>query len=240
MVSLVQYLLWISVAIVRFFDIRIGILQKSVSARPAHTIRLTSSVEKRREILIDVYEPDSHSRGNIPLPVHVNFHGSGFVLPCHGSDAEICAYLANTLGCIVLDSDYAKGPKYPYPAAIDDAVDVIRYVASHPDIFDTLKITVGGFSAGANIAILAALRLAKESFPIKAIIAWYPPTDMSRRGNETKEKSSFLRWLHRTMRSCYLPLGIDREDPRVSPLYEKSEFFPPTTLIVRFSAVFIR
>ena len=141
--------------------------------------------------------------------------------------------MCRKLGCIVLDADYAKGPKYPYPAAIDDALDVLSYVASQPHRFDLSKVTMGGFSAGANIAILAALHSANGPFPIKAIVAWYPPTNMNRRGSEDKELSPFIRWLHSAFRSSYLPDGIDRKDPRVSPLFADSRLFPSTTLIVR-------
>lgn len=155
-----QYVLWVTVYIARILDLRIGVLDKSASSRPTRTFRVSSSKDSRRKIVVDVYEPSESTnlarRG--PLPVHVNFHGSGFVLPCHGSDAELCAHWAAQIGCIALDSDYAKGPRHPYPAAIDDALDVLAYVESRKDLFDLSKITVGGFSSGANVAIQAALR----------------------------------------------------------------------------------
>lgn len=227
-----QYVLWVTVSIVRILDLRIGVLDKSVSSRPTRIFRVPSSKDSRRKIVVDVYEPSNNLTRRGPLPVHVNFHGSGFVLPCHGSDAELCAHWAAQIGCVVLDSDYAKGPKYPYPAAIDDALDVFAYVTSRPDLFDLSKITVGGFSAGANIAIQSALRLAGEEFPVKAIVAWYPPTNMTREGTEKRATNSFRKWLYRSFRLCYLPAGIERADPRVSPVFADSTLFPPITLIV--------
>ncbi|EJC98799.1 alpha/beta-hydrolase [Fomitiporia mediterranea MF3/22] len=226
-----QCLINLLVKLVRYLDIRIGVLHKPASLRPTRSFRIPSSKDKRRRIVVDVYEPVSRPSSSGPLPVHISFHGSAFVLPCHGSDAELCAYLANRLGCIVLDSDYAKGPRYPYPAAVDDATDVLAFVASKPDVFDVSKITVGGYSAGANIAILAALRVAKGASPVKGIVAWYAPTNMTKRGREEKT-SPFASWLHRAFRSCYLPGGIDLMNPNVSPLYADSALFPPTTLIV--------
>ncbi|OCB88996.1 alpha/beta-hydrolase [Sanghuangporus baumii] len=231
-ISVAQCVLSALVHIVWFLDIRIGVLHKPASCRPSQFLCLRSSKEPRRRIHLDIYEPSSLDKSQKPFPVHINFHGSAFVLPCHGSDAELCAYLCSRLGCIVVDADYAKGPKYPYPAALDDALDVLSFVASQPHRFDLTKVTIGGFSAGANIAILAALRSANGPLPVKSIVAWYPPTNMTRRGSEERELSPFLRWLYQAFRSSYLPEGIDRRDPRVSPLFADSKLFPSTTLIV--------
>jgi hypothetical protein len=93
------------------------------------------SRERGRTIKVDVYEPIKRTKK--PLPVHINWHGSGFgecphseldllldaetqftllVIPCHGVDATLCIYLASTLGCTVLDADYRKAPAHPFPA----------------------------------------------------------------------------------------------------------------------------
>ncbi|THH04883.1 hypothetical protein EW145_g5202 [Phellinidium pouzarii] len=216
----------------RLLDVRIGILPKSASTRYARTIQMPSSKNTWRRISVHVYEPPMYEPGRTPLPVHVNFHGSGFVLPCHGSDAELCAYWAMTLGCIVLDADYAKAPLYPHPSAIDDALDVLAYVVSQPDVFDLSKLTLGGFSAGANVAILAALQAPKDVVDIKAIVAWYPPTNLARVGVAKAATWSILSWIHKALRQSYLPPGINREDAYVSPLFAQSSLFPPITLIV--------
>ena len=233
-VYILKTLLIITLSITRILDLRIGLLPRSLSIRPTRKLRIPASGSTKRTISVHVFEPPDINEYKRSLPVHVNFHGSAFVLPVHGSDAEICTYLATKLGCIVLDADYAKAPKHPFPAAIDDAMAVLSYVSSGPNIYDLDRVSIGGFSAGANVAILAAIRATKSSFPlhIKSIIAWYPPTNLTRAGTEAKSGSSLLNWLHHTLRSCYLPPGIDRGNPLVSPLFAKSSLFPPTTLIV--------
>ena len=227
-------------------DHRIGILDKNISKWPTRSLRIPTS--SGRKVKIDIYEPrpsstsannkdeglDAKDRKKKRLPVHVNFHGSGYILKVHGSDAEICAYLANTLNCIVIDADYAKAPQHTYPAAVDDALDVLAYVASQPEIFDLSKVTVGGFSAGANIALLAALRLGRGSRAIKGAVCWYSPMDLTKEGKlkEGKKETRAFGWLHRACRMTYLPPGIDRSSPKVSPLFADSELFPSTTLVV--------
>ena len=232
---------------------RAGILDRKYSKRPARSLRIPTS--PNRNVKIDIYEPQTPSpltsssngesrnineasggaRENKQRPVHVNFHGSGFILKAHGSDAEICAYLANALQCTVIDADYAKAPTYPYPAAVDDALNVLAWVASQPHQFDLSKVTVGGFSSGGNIALLAATRLGRGGKDaVKGVVCWYPPTDMRREGvvEEEKKVRPGMKWLHAKVRMTYLPPGVDRASSRVSPLMADSALFPPTTLIV--------
>ncbi|KAK0546541.1 hypothetical protein OC845_004552 [Tilletia horrida] len=100
-----------------------------------------------------------------PVPVHITMHGSGFITPNLGEDSEFASWLAcqsafAKQGGVVFDSDYRKAPEHPFPAGLEDVEDVIRYVWSKPDIYDRSRITIGGFSAGATLAIGAAYTVA--------------------------------------------------------------------------------
>jgi len=70
--------------------------------------------------------------------------------------------MASSAGCIVLDSDYRKAPQNPFPACIQDAEDVCLYVLAHPEVYDVSKISVGGSSAGACIALAVGAKLGPE------------------------------------------------------------------------------
>lgn len=62
--------------------------------------------------------------------------------------------------CVVVSVDYGLAPENPFPAAVEDSIDAIRWVASSPaelQNIDTSRISIGGTSSGANIAIVAAL-----------------------------------------------------------------------------------
>ena len=98
---------------------------------------------------------------------------------------------------MILDCDYAKAPEYPSPAPTDDVRDVLEYVFARPEQFNLDKVTLGGFSAGAAMALGVSAVLGKEAregkhlgkqrstptheHPIKAIIAFYPPTEWDSR-----------------------------------------------------------
>lgn len=86
---------------------------------------LVPSRQKGRSIKVDVYQPESStaSEGGVwqaaKKPVHINWHGSGFVLPCLGGDVDFCTYMVQKLQITILDADYRKAPENPFPAAIE-------------------------------------------------------------------------------------------------------------------------
>ena len=67
------------------------------------------------------------------------------ILPAH----------ATTHNVIVVDSDYAKAPEYPFPIPYQDAEDVVRWILNQ-SFTDPDKLTASGFSAGGAIALVMA------------------------------------------------------------------------------------
>lgn len=61
-----------------------------------------------------------------PSPVLLNFCGSGFVLPTFGNDDEYCRYVADRTDYIVIHVQYRLAPEHPFPAAFQDAEDVVK------------------------------------------------------------------------------------------------------------------
>lgn len=62
------------------------------------------------------------------LPVVIDFHGGGFFLGSCLEQAPFCAKLARELSCVALTVDYRMGPVDRFPAAIEDAEDVLDAV----------------------------------------------------------------------------------------------------------------
>jgi acetyl esterase len=110
------------------------------------------------EITVRAYRPGA--RG--PLPAHLELHGGGWWLGSideHINDA-ICRYRCVHARCVVLAVEYRLAPEHPFPAAVDDACAALRWVAAHAGELgiDASSISVGGTSAGGNIAAAATLR----------------------------------------------------------------------------------
>lgn len=97
-----------------------------------------------------------------PLPGHVELHGGGWWLGSideHVNDA-ICRYRCNHAGCVVFAVEYRLAPEHPFPAALDDVCWVVLWIAGHAAEIgvDPGCISIGGTSAGGNLAAAAALR----------------------------------------------------------------------------------
>lgn len=126
------------------------------------------------------------------LQILTSFVGGGFILKRQGRDAGFINHLLQSpvlesIPLIILDSDYPHAPEYPFPAPIEDITSVVAYVQAHPDIYDQTKLLIGGFSAGANIALGASIFLGEEAIragqphPLQGVVAFYPPVDLVNR-----------------------------------------------------------
>ncbi|KAK5050531.1 hypothetical protein LTR84_003812 [Exophiala bonariae] len=84
-------------------------------------------------------------------PVLLWFHGGGFVLGGLESENDLCALFCRTAGCVVVSVAYRLAPEHPYPAAAQDAVRALRWVASEEASrelgSDRQRIAIGGTSA---------------------------------------------------------------------------------------------
>src|SRR5262249_36057469 len=93
-------------------------------------------------------------------------------------------------------------------------------------------IAVGGDSAGAGLTLglISRLRDTHEELPA---CAWLisPWTDLTMSGSTLVGKAAADPLIHKEylneLADAYLPAGMDRKDPRVSPLYADLGNFPP-------------
>ncbi|RWA11840.1 hypothetical protein EKO27_g3263 [Xylaria grammica] len=175
---------------------------------------------------------------NIPLPVLVNWHGSGFVVSFLGSNALFCSRIAQRASIIVVDVDYRKSPETPFPGAFNDVEDALLWVASQGQRFDPARIAVSGFSAGGNLALVAATKLRKKLasvLNVSAVIAMYPSTDLATSpGTRTIPKpiNPAPPWLFSLFIDCYAPDKGLRKDPAISPLFADPADFPETVALI--------
>ncbi|HEX3765200.1 MAG TPA: alpha/beta hydrolase fold domain-containing protein [Kofleriaceae bacterium] len=89
-----------------------------------------------------------------PHPVVVYFHGGGWVLGGHDSDDPMCRDLCKRSDALIVSVDYRHAPEARFPAAIDDGVAAVRWVAEHAAGLGGIagQLAVAGWSAGGNIA----------------------------------------------------------------------------------------
>ncbi|EOD49515.1 putative alpha beta hydrolase fold-3 protein [Neofusicoccum parvum UCRNP2] len=125
------------------------------------------------EIAVRVYEPQTTG----PWPVHLNFHGGGWALGDLGTDAQILSHLCKRSSVAIIDVDYRLMPENPFPTGILDSFAALKFVHSQGKgkfNIDPSRISLGGSSAGGNIALVLAHLARDEGIPLKLVTVGVP------------------------------------------------------------------
>ncbi|MDO9481004.1 MAG: alpha/beta hydrolase [Hydrogenophaga sp.] len=118
-----------------------------------------------------IYHPDAP--GTLPALFYV--HGGGFVIGDLETHDTVCRTLCHNVGAVVVAVDYRLAPEHPFPAAVDDVVCVLQWLAAHAPAMrvDPSRIALAGDSAGGQLATVACLRTAGTIAP-RALGLIYP------------------------------------------------------------------
>jgi acetyl esterase/lipase len=159
------------------------LMRASYTAMNAITVReeVVSVVDRTipgpaGDIPVRIYVPTTQPG---PRPGLVFFHGGGWVIgDLDTHDASVRA-LANASGVTVVSVDYRLAPEDPFPAAVDDALAALRWVADHGAEIDVdpARLAVGGDSAGGNLSAVAAQQACATGLDLRFQLLVYPATD---------------------------------------------------------------
>ena len=173
--------------------------------------------------------------GSDPSRILMFFHGGGYCSGSIGSHRRMVSEAGRAAEMRTLSIAYRLAPEHPFPAAYDDALTAWRFLRNQG--ISAARIAIGGDSAGAGLAValINRLRDAHEELPA---CAWLvsPWTDLTMSGSTLASKDAVDPIIHKgylnELADAYLPAGIDRKDPRVSPLYADFRSFPPILIQV--------
>jgi epsilon-lactone hydrolase len=173
--------------------------------------------------------------GSDPSRVLIFFHGGGYCAGSILSHRRMVTEAGRAAGMRTLAIAYRLAPENPFPAAYDDVLKAWRFLRNQG--IPAARIAIGGDSAGAGLAValINQLRDAHEELPA---CVWLvsPWTDLAMSGSTLASKDAVDPLIHKDylneLADAYLPAGIDRKDPRVSPLYADLRCFPPTLIQV--------
>jgi epsilon-lactone hydrolase len=163
--------------------------------------------------------------------VLIYFHGGGYCSGSIVSHRRLVTEAGRAGELRTLAPAYRLAPEHPFPAARDDALAVWRRLRR--DGYPANKIAIGGDSAGANLTLALALELkrAGEDLP-GALWLLSPWVDLTMSGASLLSKSAVDPLIQKEylegLADAFVPTGMDRKDPRVSPLYANLRGLPPT------------
>jgi len=167
--------------------------------------------------------------------VLIYFHGGGY---CSGSIVSHRRMVteAGRAGWLrALAVGYRLAPEHPFPAALDDALTVWRRLRKQG--YPAKQIAVGGDSAGANLTLALALELKRVGEDLPGCLWLVSPwIDLAMSGATLESKSVVDPLIHKAyleeLAAAFAPHGMDRRDPRLSPIYASLEGLPPILIQV--------
>ena len=174
-------------------------------------------------------------RGSDASRVLMFLHGGGYCSGSIASHRRMVTEAGRAAGVRTLAIGYRLAPEHPFPAAHEDAMTAWRFLRNAGIAAE--HIAVGGDSAGGNLTVTLINRLRGAGEPQPGC-AWLasPWTDLTMSGETLATKDASDPLIHKgylqELASAYVPAGLDRKDPRISPLYSDLKGFPPTLIQV--------
>lgn len=197
---------------------------------PDPTVSVTDTV--LGGVPVRVYLPADDPRG-----VSVYAHGGGWALGSLDTHHAMCSRVSAQSGTAVVSVDFRQPPEHPFPAALEDTVAVIRAIEQAPLAgVDCSRISVGGDSAGGNLAAAAALELRNDPQLVHTLLLLptvdnrpnrYPSYEQFAEGHGMTADD--MRWYFEQYAG---PDWRERDDEGLAPLRSDAlDRLPPTTVI---------
>ena len=181
-----------------------------------------------------LYLPDGAEKP----PLIIYAHGGGFIQGSLPSWDAMLRELVRQSGVAALSVDYRLSPEYRFPVAFDEIVAMVRLAAREGAGFgiDPARLALGGDSAGANLALAAALasrdadeRALRFMLLIYGCFSTDTESDSWQRfGRGVGLSQTQMRWIWET----YLERPEQQGDWRVAPILGDLAGLPPAHLIV--------
>lgn len=160
-----------------------------------------------------------------PDGVILFLHGGGYASGSARGYRGLAGALATASGMRVVVADYRLAPEHPFPAALDDALDVYRALLDQG-----AAIAVAGDSAGGGLTLALAQRIRDMSLPEPAALGLICPwldlaVDQAATRPAAKDPliipSLIAEW-------CTFYAGTyDAREPGISPIYGNLTALPP-------------
>jgi len=193
------------------------------------------------DIPIRIYTPQGDG-----LAVHVYFHGGGWIGGSVDVVENIGRGIADRAGAIVVNVDYRLAPEHRFPAGLEDCYAAIEWTHRHARELggDAERLSVGGDSAGANLATVCCLLAPERGGPdIHRQVLIYPGVDLSGRHDEEhgpQQEPAATFDLSGWIGSLYVERREQLADPRCSPWLADDVSALPAAFVLTAEYCFLR
>lgn len=158
-------------------------------------------------------------------------HGGAFVLGSATAYRDLGVRLARAARCRVLLLDYPLAPEHPFPAALDESIAALDWLAGQGGV-----VAVGGDSCGGNLAVAAVqARIAAGQAAPAAIWLISPYLDLTHSGASIAPRAPRDPFVDPATMPATAATYLgdhDPADPKASPLFGAVDGFPPTLIQV--------
>jgi len=151
-------------------------LKIAADLAPIHSITDRYIPGPTADLHLRIFRPDDSA----DLPCIIYFHGSGWTLGFIDLFNPCLSMLSQESESIVIAVNYQKAPEHPFPEPFNDCYATLKWVVNnaHELGVDPQNISVGGDSAGGNLAAAVALRNRDEGLiELAAQLLVYPCTN---------------------------------------------------------------
>lgn len=157
-------------------------------------------------------------------------HGGGYAAGSFVTHRVVAEKVAQLARVRALLPAYRLAPEHRFPAAVDDAVAVYRWLIQDYNA-DPARVVVAGDSAGGGLTIVLAVSARDSGLPLPAALACVSPwTDLAGTGESMRTKAG--------VDPCFTPEDLhlqareylgdaDPMHPLASPLYADLHGLPP-------------
>lgn len=163
-------------------------------------------------------------------PLVIELHGGGFALGDARKSDAAREWIKDSFDVNVVGVNYRLAPEHPFPSALQDIVNAVRYCSEHAGDFgvDREKVVLLGFSAGANLALAASFALTEEhgdfETPVhpSALVLHYPFLDAFSQPKKSGRDLDLPYSLMVAFNQWYAA-GADTRNPLLSPAFAGEE-----------------
>jgi acetyl esterase len=184
---------------------------------------------------VRIVYPGASVKTGAAVPVIVWLHGGGFVLNSIDTHERLFRLLALRSGAAVVGIGYSKAPEQRFPIQAAEAAAALQWLRAHgaEKGLDPTRVALGGDSAGANLALSAAVAETAAGRKLSGLALFYGMYAPDFETESHKEhgdgryglSTERMRWYW----SQYLG-DADPRDPRAAPLHADLRGLPPTLL----------